>query len=139
MTGGVGPIPLGSIAATGVVVVLLGACFLVFLPAPRAAQSITLPSSLTSYLPLSDPGGITGGGAQSTEPAQAGKATGRTGVGGFLGFANELNTATRGTPRQRGRHAGASRPARLLPRHDIRHLGRRELEALARHEQVPRR
>ncbi len=96
MTGGAGPIPLGSIAATGVAVVVLGACFLVFLPAPRAAQSITLPSSLTSYLPLTDPGAITGSGGQSTEPAQAGKATGRTGVGGFLGFANELDTATRG-------------------------------------------
>jgi transglutaminase-like putative cysteine protease len=96
MTGGVGPLALGSIAATGLVVVLLGAGFLVFLPAPRAGQSITLPSSLTSYLPLSDPGGITGSGSQSTEPAQAGKSSGRTGVGGFLGFANQLDTATRG-------------------------------------------
>ena len=96
MTGGVGPLALGSIAATGLVVVLLGAGFLVFLPAPRAGQSITLPSSLTSYLPLNDPGSITGGGSQATEPAQAGKSSGRTGVGGFLGFANELDTATRG-------------------------------------------
>ena len=96
MTGGRGPIVLGSIAATGMVVVLLGGAFLVFLPAPRAAQSITLPASLTSYLPLRDPAGITGSGSQSTEPAQAGKPTGRIGVGGYLGFASELDTATRG-------------------------------------------
>ena len=96
MTGGVGPLALGSIAITGIVVVLLGAGFLVFLPAPRAAQSITLPSSLTSYLPLANPGGITGSGSQATEPAQAGRSSGRTGVGGYLGFASQLDTATRG-------------------------------------------
>jgi len=96
MTGGVGTLPLGSLAFSGLAVVLTGAILLVFLPAPRASQSITLPASLTSYLPLRDPAGITGSGAQSTEPAQAGKATGRTGVGGYLGFASELDTAIRG-------------------------------------------
>ena len=96
MTGGVGPLALGSIVITGIVVVLLGAGFLIFLPAPRAAQSITLPSSLTSYLPLANPGGITGSGSQATEPAQAGRSSGRTGVGGYLGFASQLDTATRG-------------------------------------------
>ncbi len=97
MTGGVGPLALGSLAATGLVVVLAGAGFLVVLPTPRAAQAITLPSSLISYLPLRDPNGVTGTGAESTEPAQAGKASGRTGVGGYLGFASELDVATRGT------------------------------------------
>jgi transglutaminase-like putative cysteine protease len=96
MTGGVGPLALGSLAITGLVVVLSAGVFLVFLPAPRAAQSITLPASLTSYLPLRDPGGVTGSGSQAGEPAQAGKATGRTGVGGYLGFASELDTAIRG-------------------------------------------
>ncbi|MGA3215863.1 MAG: transglutaminaseTgpA domain-containing protein [Acidimicrobiales bacterium] len=96
ITGGVGRLPLGSLALTALVVVLTGAIFLVFLPAPRAAQSITLPASLTSYLPLKDPTGVTGSGTQSTEPARAGKATGRTGVGGYLGFASELDTAIRG-------------------------------------------
>ena len=56
MTGGLGPLALGSVALTGLVVVLTGALLLVVLPAPRAAQSITLPASLTSYLPLRDPG-----------------------------------------------------------------------------------
>ena len=97
MTGGIGPIALGSLAVTGLVIVLAGAGFLVFLPTPRAAQAITLPSSLISYLPLPDPSGITGTGAQSTEPAQAGKASGAIGVGGYLGFAGELDTALRGT------------------------------------------
>jgi hypothetical protein len=96
ITGGVGPLPLGSLAVAGLVVVLTGGVFLVFLPAPRAAQSITLPASLTSYFPLRDPTGITGSGNQSTEPARAGQATGRTGVGGYLGFATELDTAIRG-------------------------------------------
>jgi len=97
MTGGVGPLALGSLAAAGLVVVLAGAGFLVVLPAPRAAQAITLPSSLISYLPLRDPNAVTGTGADSTEPAQAGEASGRTGVGGYLGFASELDIATRGT------------------------------------------
>ena len=97
MTGGLGPLALGSLAATGLVIVMAGAGFLVLLPAPRAAQEITLPSSLISYLPLSDPNGVTGTGAQSTEPAQAGKASGRTGVGGYLGFASELDIASRGS------------------------------------------
>ena len=97
MTGGTGPLALGSLAITGLVIVLAGAGFLVFLPAPRAAQAITLPSSLISYLPLRDPTGVTGTGAQSTEPAQAGKPDGRTGIGGYLGFASELDIATRGT------------------------------------------
>ncbi|MGA2530171.1 MAG: transglutaminaseTgpA domain-containing protein, partial [Acidimicrobiales bacterium] len=96
MTGGLGPLAIGPIVFAGVLVVVTGAVFLVFLPAPRAAQSITLPSSLISYLPLQDPSAVTGSGAQSTEPAQAGKATGRTGVGGYLGFASELDTAIRG-------------------------------------------
>ena len=97
MTGGLGPLGLGSLATTGVVVVLAGAAFLVFLPAPRAAQAISLPASLISYLPLQDPNGITGTGNQSTEPAHAGRASGRIGVGGYLGFASELDIAIRGT------------------------------------------
>jgi len=97
MTGGNGPIALGSLGVTALVIVLAGAGFLVLLPAPRAAQSITLPSSLISYLPLRDPSGVTGSGAQSTEPAQAGSASGRIGVGGYLGFAGELDLATRGS------------------------------------------
>jgi len=73
MTGGAGSLPLGSLVVTGLVIVLAGAGFLVLLPAPRAAQAITLPSSLISYLPLRDPAGVTGSGSQSTEPAQAGR------------------------------------------------------------------
>ena len=96
MTGGVGPLALGPLLATGLVIALAGAGFLVVLPAPRAAQAITLPSSLVSFLPLRDPNAVTGTGAQSTEPAQAGQASGRTGVGGYLGFASELDIATRG-------------------------------------------
>ena len=119
MTGGVGPLALGSLAVTGLVVVLTARCFLVFLPAPRAAQSITLPASLTSYLPLRDPAGITGSGGQSTEPAQAGKATGRTGVGGYLGFASELDTALRGNlGNEVVMRVRADRPG-LLPRDDF--------------------
>ena len=97
MTGGTGPLALGSMIFASLVVVLTGAVFLVFLPAPRAAQSITLPSSLISYLPLRDPGAVTGSGAQATEPAKAGSATGRSGVGGYLGFASELDTGLRGS------------------------------------------
>jgi hypothetical protein len=97
MTGGIGPIAMGSIAVTGLVIVLTGAGFLIALPATHAAQVITLPASLISYIPLRDPAGVTGTGSQSTEPAQAGQASGRTGIGGYLGFASELDIALRGT------------------------------------------
>jgi hypothetical protein len=97
MTGGLGPIAVGSLAATGVVIAVASVGFLVVLPTPQTVQSISLPSSLISYLPLSDPDAVTGNGAQSTQAAQPGVASGATGVGGYLGFASELDTAIRGS------------------------------------------
>lgn len=96
MAGGAGRISLGSVVATGLSTLVLGALLLTVLPAPRAAQSITLPASLISYLPLPSPGSLTGGGAHATEPAQPGRPGGPTGVGGYLGFAGALDTAARG-------------------------------------------
>jgi hypothetical protein len=96
MTGGLGPIAFGSLATTGLVIAVASVGFLVILPTPQAVQAITLPSSLISYLPLSDPDAVTGNGAQATEAAQSGSASGATGVGGYLGFASELDTAIRG-------------------------------------------
>jgi transglutaminase-like putative cysteine protease len=97
MAGGRGPVPIGSVALSGVAVIVVGGALLTVLPAPRAAQSITLPSSLTSYLPLPDTTAITGGGNQSSEPAKPGRPGGRIGVGGYYGFAGALDTAVRGS------------------------------------------
>jgi len=96
MTGGAGQLPIGSLALVGAVVVGLGTGLLIVLPAPRASQSLSLPASLTSYLPLRFPTGLTGTGSLDSEPAQAANASGRIGVGGYLGFASELDTALRG-------------------------------------------
>jgi transglutaminase-like putative cysteine protease len=70
---------------------------LVVLPQPRAVRGLTLPASLSSYLPLSGSGLVNGSGAQPTEPAQPGKPGGRIGVGGYLGFGLPLDTADRST------------------------------------------
>ncbi len=95
MSGGGGPLPVRSVIVSGAVVLVIGTALLAVLPAPRATQSISLPASLTSYLPLPDPTAITGGGSQETEPAEKGSPAGRTGVGGYLGFSGALDTAVR--------------------------------------------
>ena len=97
MTGGTGRLAIGSVVASALGIVVVGTGLLTVLPTPRAAQAITLPASLTSYLPIASPGTLTGGGAQPTEPAHAGIPGGRIGVGGYLGFASALDTGLRGS------------------------------------------
>ncbi|MHB8246779.1 MAG: transglutaminase family protein [Acidimicrobiales bacterium] len=76
-------------------VVALALALLAVLPQPRAAQGLTLPASLTSYLPLTGTGLVNGTGAHPAEPAVPGRPGGRIGVGGYIGFGGQLNTADR--------------------------------------------
>ncbi len=68
--------------------------------------------------------------ATRATPAQlsrAGNPAGPTRVGGYLGFANSLDTALRGALGQHARDAGAGGAPLLLGGGDLRHLGRPEL------------
>jgi transglutaminase-like putative cysteine protease len=84
-----------TLASSLLTVLAVALALLVVLPQPRASQNLTLPASLAAHLPLSGTGIVNGTGANPTEPARAGEAGGRIGVGGFLGFAGPLATADR--------------------------------------------
>ena len=65
------------------------------LPAPHVAGRIDFPAAAGSGTPLPDPGGLAGD-ASVAQLSKAGTPAGATRVGGFLGFANRLDTALRG-------------------------------------------
>lgn len=94
MSGSRGRLPVGGLLGATVLVLVVAVLLDAVLPPPRASQDITLPNSLTSYLALPSNGGLTEGGANPTEPAQAGRPGG---VGGYVGMAGPLDTALRGT------------------------------------------
>jgi protein-glutamine gamma-glutamyltransferase len=80
-----------AVGASGAVALLV----LAALPAPRADSSLVLPSSIANDLPIAGAASLVGGGPHGNEPVHAGSPSGRTGIGGFLGFAGPLNTADR--------------------------------------------
>ncbi len=94
MAGGRWRLPAGGLLAATMLIVAIALLLEVVLPLPRASQQITLPSALTSYLPLGG-GGLTQGGSHPAEPAQAGRPGGTIGIGGFVGMAGPLDTAVR--------------------------------------------
>jgi len=87
---------LRTIVLSAATVLVLGVAVVAVLPAPHANSSLVLPSALAGDLPISQAAGLVGGGARGTEPLHAASASGRTRVGGFLGFAGPLDTAIRG-------------------------------------------
>lgn len=89
-TSGVPWLPLlgaGALVAV-VAVVLIGV-----LPAPRVSAALVFTSSSPNSSPVTSPSDLTEG--AGALPARAASASGRTGVGGFLGFAKSLDTADR--------------------------------------------
>jgi transglutaminase-like putative cysteine protease len=85
---------LGS--SVGGLAVAAVAIFLV-LPAPNVAVRINFLSSPGSGGPIAVPGALAGDGGRSSELSRSGSPTGPTRVGGYLGFANRLDTALRGS------------------------------------------
>lgn len=67
------------------------------LPPPKPLRSLTFPSSIQNRVPVSNPGGLTQGGATPSAPAKPGQPGGKVQVGGYLGFAGPLNTGLRGS------------------------------------------
>ncbi|MGH9093435.1 MAG: transglutaminase domain-containing protein, partial [Acidimicrobiales bacterium] len=91
----------GARPRAGAVLAAVGACgavalvMVAALPAPHPNSSLVLPSSIAADLPVAKAAGLEGGGAHGTEPVHAGSPSGRTAVGGYLGFAGPLDTADR--------------------------------------------
>jgi len=96
MAGGTGRLPALGLIGVSALVIAVAVLLEAVLPPPRASQTITLPSSLTTFLPLPPGAGLTEGGAHPQEPARAGTPSGPAGVGGYLGFAGPLDTGIRG-------------------------------------------
>ncbi len=86
-------VPWLTLAGTGVGVVVVAALLISVLPAPKVSTSLIFPSSSANSSPVDSPSNLTDGSASL--PAHAASPTGRTGVGGFLGFAKSLDTGTR--------------------------------------------
>jgi protein-glutamine gamma-glutamyltransferase len=90
-------IAVRSLVLSGVVVVVIGLVFVALLPAPHASSSVTLSSSLAGDLPVGSAGGLEGDASGAQQPVHAASVSGRTRIGGYLGFAGPLDTAIRGT------------------------------------------
>ena len=94
---------------------------------PEGVHLLIFPSSSANSSPVDSPSNLTDGSASL--PAHAASPSGRTGVGGFLGFAKSLDTGTRASLGRPGGPAGPGQPAQLLGGRDLRQLERAELDA----------
>jgi transglutaminase-like putative cysteine protease len=90
-------IAVRSLVFSGIVVVVIGLLFVALLPAPHPSSSVTLSSSLAGDLPVGNPDGLEGDASGAQQPVHAASVSGRTRIGGYLGFAGPLDTAIRGT------------------------------------------
>ncbi|MDA8040498.1 MAG: transglutaminaseTgpA domain-containing protein [Actinomycetota bacterium] len=95
MAGGRGRLPALGLVGLSALIIVVAVLLEAVLPPPRASQTITLPNSVTSYLPLPPGGELTQGGQRPNEPARAGSPAGPVRIGGFLGFAGPLDTGIR--------------------------------------------
>ena len=86
-------VPWLTLGITGLVVVAVAFLLVAFLPAPKVSTSLIFPSSSANSSPVDSPSNLTDGSASL--PAHAASPSGRTGVGGFLGFAKSLDTGAR--------------------------------------------
>ncbi len=86
-------VPWITLGAAGLVVAVATVMLVALLPAPHVSTSLIFPSSSAGAPPVDSPSNLSDGGAGL--PAHAASPTGKTGVGGFLGFAKSLNTGVR--------------------------------------------
>ena len=92
MTGTRG-IPWVAVGAAGTAVVVLAVLLVAVLPAPKVSTSLIFPSSSANSSPVDTPSNLTDG--SPSLPAHAASPSGPTRVGGFLGFAQSLDTGVR--------------------------------------------
>ncbi len=86
-------VPWRPVLGAGVLVAVLAVLLVAVLPAPQVSASLIFTASGADSGPVDSPSGLTDG--SGSLPAHAAAASGRTGVGGFLGFAKSLDTADR--------------------------------------------
>ncbi len=86
-------VPWRSLLVAGGLVAVAAVLLVGILPAPRVSTSLIFTASSADAAPVTSPSGLTDGSAAL--PAHAASPAGRTGVGGFLGFAKSLDTADR--------------------------------------------
>ncbi|HLN43478.1 MAG TPA: DUF3488 and transglutaminase-like domain-containing protein [Acidimicrobiales bacterium] len=90
-----GRLRLRGVLASLVAVAVTAGVVLVILPAPHVAGRIDFPANAGSGSTLPVPGALAGD-AKVAQLAKPGSPAGATRVGGYLGFANHLDTALRG-------------------------------------------
>ena len=122
---GGGRISAGSLGAVLAGVTAAAAAVFLVLPAPTVAAKLSLFARAGSGGSIGVPGALAGDSGSPSQLARPGSPTGATRVGGYLGFANSLDTALRGSLSNTLGHAGA-RPAPVV-------LGRRNVQHLERH------
>ena len=86
-------VPWRSLLGAGVLVAVVGVLLVAVLPAPKVSTTLAFTSASPNSSPVTSSNNLTDGSAAL--PAHAATASGRTGVGGFLGFAKSLDTADR--------------------------------------------
>jgi transglutaminase-like putative cysteine protease len=84
-----------GLVATFATVAVAGCAVLIALPAPHVAGRVDFPANAGSGQQLPIPGALAGDG-RVAQLAKPGSPAGRSRVGGYLGFANRLDTALRG-------------------------------------------
>jgi transglutaminase-like putative cysteine protease len=89
-------VPWITLGAAGLVVAVLTVVLVSVLPAPHVSTSLVFPSSSAGDSPVDTSNNLTDGGSAGL-PAHAASPNGKTGVGGFLGFAKSLDTGVRAT------------------------------------------
>jgi transglutaminase-like putative cysteine protease len=88
-------IPWVTAGGATLAVLVLAALLLALLPAPHVSTALVFPSSSANSSSVDSASRLTDG--AGSLPAHAADAGGRTGVGGFLGFARSLDTGVRAT------------------------------------------
>ena len=133
-----GRLRLGGVLATLGSVAVVSTVVLAVLPAPHVAGRIDFPSAAGPGAPAAR-AGRTGRRRQGGATGQAGD-RGRSHARGRLPglLQPPRHRLARRTRRHRG-HAGARRPAVVLDRRDLRHLGRRQLDRVTGPAQRPQR
>ena len=86
-------VPWTSLGVAGAAVVVVAALLVAVLPAPKVSTSLIFPSASANSSPVDTSNNLTDGSASL--PAHAASPSGRTRIGGFLGFAKSLDTGVR--------------------------------------------
>jgi transglutaminase-like putative cysteine protease len=94
--GGGIPLRVAPAAGAGIGVLVTGLVAFLLLPAPTVAARLDFRSAASAAGPVPGSGLLAGDSGSPVELSHPGTTSGRTRVGGYLGFAGDLDTAARG-------------------------------------------